>query len=110
MPSFKAVVKAVHREVGSKVLIDFLFDSGVYVHWPMALKKTKCEVKVLMGPFECVFYTPCPEGAHPEPHPPSPENIRVSVIEYLSQVTDDKQHGCLLDAIEAAIRKSQLSL
>jgi hypothetical protein len=56
IPSFKAVVKTVDLAMGSKVLIDFLFDFGVFAHWPMTLKRTKCEVKVVMGPFRCVFY------------------------------------------------------
>lgn len=57
IPSFKATVKTVDRAVGSKVMIYFLFDFGVFARWPMALKKTKCEVEVLMGPFKYVFYT-----------------------------------------------------
>lgn len=55
IPSFKAAVKTVHRAVGSKVIINFLFDFGVFAHWPMALKRTKCDVEVLAGPFKCVL-------------------------------------------------------
>lgn len=57
IPSFKATVTSVNRAVGSKVMINFFFDFELYAHWPMALKKTKCEVQVLMGPFKCVFYS-----------------------------------------------------
>lgn len=55
IPSFKAAVEVFDYAMESKVKIDFLFDFGVFAHWPMALKKTKCDVEVLMGPFECVF-------------------------------------------------------
>jgi len=82
-PSFKATIKVVDLAARSRVSISFLFDFGVFAHWPIALRGTKCGVDVSMGPF-------------------NPENIRVSVIEYLSQVTQDQQHGCLLDAIQAA--------
>ena len=58
LPSFKATVKVVNLAVRSKVLINFLFDFGVFAHWPMALKSTKCEVEVVMGPFKCVFLPP----------------------------------------------------
>jgi len=87
IPSFKATVKVVDLTVRSKFLITFLFDFGVFAHWPMAAKKTKCEVEVAVGPF-------------------SPEEIRVSVTEYLSQVSGAKEYGCLLDAIEVALPKS----
>ena len=69
IPSFKAAVKTVDRAVGSKVMIDFFFDFTVFAHWPMALKGTRCEVEVLMGPFECVFYL-LHQGAHPDVRPP----------------------------------------
>jgi len=55
VPSFKATVKIVNLVVRSKTLISFLFDFGVFAHWPMALKKTRCEAEVLVGPFKCVF-------------------------------------------------------
>ena len=55
--SFKATVKVVDLAARSKILINFLFDFGVFAHWPMALKRTKCEVEVVMGPFKCVFYS-----------------------------------------------------
>jgi len=57
VPSFKATVKVVNLAMRSKVLISFLFDFGVFAHWPMALKKTKCGAEVLVGPFKCVFST-----------------------------------------------------
>lgn len=67
IPSFKTVIKPVDRAVGSKVIIYFLFDFGVFAHWPMALKRTKCEVEVLMGPFECVILLiQCTEGPDPD--------------------------------------------
>ena len=62
IPSFKATVKVVDLTVRSKVLITFLFDFGVFAHWPMALKKTKCEVEVAVGPFKCVFFFSCALG------------------------------------------------
>ena len=54
LPSFKATVKVVNLAVRSKVLINFLFDFGVFAHWPMALKRTKCEAEVVVGPYKCV--------------------------------------------------------
>ena len=105
VPSFKATIKVVDLAMRSKILINFLFDFGVFAHWPVALKGTKCEVEVLMGPLKCVFYLA--HLAPPRLSPfPSPENIRASVIEYLAQVTPDQQHGCLLDAIEVALPRS----
>jgi len=50
--SFKATVKVVDLAARSKVLINFLLDFGIFAHWPMALKKTKCEVEVVVGPFK----------------------------------------------------------
>jgi len=87
VPSFKATVKVVDLAARSKILANFFFDFGVFARWPMALKKTGCEVEVVAGPL-------------------NPQNIRVSITEYLSQVTQDQQHGCLLDAIEAALPRS----
>jgi hypothetical protein len=63
VPSFKATIKVVDLAMRSKILINFLFDFGVFAHWPIALTRTKCEVEVLMGPFKCVFYP-----AHLLPH------------------------------------------
>ena len=63
IPSFKATVKAVNLAMRSKVLINFLFDFGVFAHWPMALKKTKCEVEVAMGTFKCVHPLRTPGGS-----------------------------------------------
>lgn len=55
MPSFRATVKVVDLVVRTKVLINFLFDFRVFAHWPMALRGTKCEVEVAVGPFKYVF-------------------------------------------------------
>jgi hypothetical protein len=54
-PSFKATVKVVDLTARSKVSISFSFDFGVFAHWPIALRGTKCEVDVSMGPFKYVF-------------------------------------------------------
>ena len=62
IPSFKVTVKVVDLTVRSKVLINFLFDFGVFAHWPMALKNTKCEVEVAIGPFKCVLSFSCTLG------------------------------------------------
>lgn len=70
MPSFKAVVKTVDLAAGSKVMIRFFFDFGVFARWPMALKKTGCEVQVLVGPFKYVSHS-VTKGAHPDVHPPA---------------------------------------
>lgn len=69
IPSFKAAIKTVDLAMGSKVLIYFLFDFGVFAHWPMALKSTKCEVKVVMGPFKCVFLSHVPRMSTLTPIP-----------------------------------------
>ena len=106
VPYFKATVKIVDLAARSKVLISFLFDFGVFAHWPMALKKTKCEVEVAVGPFKCASCFPVHSGSSRRLLSCSPENIRVTVIEYLSEVAQDQQHGCLLDAIEAALLRS----
>lgn len=58
IPSFKAIVRVVNLAMRSKVLINFLFDFGVFAHWPMALKKTKCEAEVAMGSLKCVSPLP----------------------------------------------------
>jgi len=86
IPSFKAIVTTFNLAARSKIVVKLLFDFGVFAHWPMALKRTRCEVEVLIGPF-------------------NPDTIRASVIEYLSQVTPNTELGCLLDAIEAALPK-----
>ena len=67
VPSFKATVKTVNRAVRSKILISFLFDFGVFAHWPMALKRTKCEAKVLVGSFKCVLF-PARSGPQADTH------------------------------------------
>jgi len=54
--SFKATVKVVDLTMRSKILINFLFDFGVFAHWPVALKRTGCEVEVVLGPFKCVIF------------------------------------------------------
>lgn len=62
IPSFKASVKVVNLAIRSKVLINFFLDFGVFAHWPMALKKTMCEVEVALGPFKCVSSFPKTRG------------------------------------------------
>ena len=55
IPSFKATVKIINLALRSKVIVSFLFDFGVFAHWPMALKRTKCEVEVVKGPLKYIF-------------------------------------------------------
>jgi len=55
IPSFKVTVRVVDLVVQSKVLVNFLFDFEVFAHWPMALKRTKCEAEVAIGSSKCVF-------------------------------------------------------
>ena len=55
IPSFKATVEVINLRLQSKIFINFLFDFGIFAHWPMALKRTKCEVEVSIGPLKCVF-------------------------------------------------------
>lgn len=58
VPYFKATVKLIDLAARSKILISFVFDFGVFAHWPMALKKTKCEVEVAVGPLKCASCFP----------------------------------------------------
>ena len=67
VPSFKATVKVVNLALQSKILINFLFDFGVFAHWPVALKRTKCEVEVMIGPFKCVSF-PALSGPQVDAH------------------------------------------
>ena len=55
LPSFKATVKVVDVLARSKVLVSYLFDFGVFAHWPMAVGRTRCEVEAVIGPFKYVF-------------------------------------------------------
>ena len=57
MNSFRATVKVVDLTLRSKILVNFLFDFGVFAHWPMALKKTKCEVEVVLGSLKYVLFS-----------------------------------------------------
>lgn len=61
--SFKATVKVVNLEMRSKVLINFLFDFGVFAHWPVSSKRTRCEVEVVLGSFKCVLFFPARRGS-----------------------------------------------
>ena len=63
VPYFKATVKLVDLAARSKILINLVFDFGVFAHWPMALKKTKCEVEVAVGPLKCASRFPVRFGS-----------------------------------------------